>query len=84
MARKTFTIDFAEAAQRPPTGLRARARQILRGVADSLRGVPATSALWGAMDAGNAELNLAGRRFEYRIDHRERRILVVDVQRASG
>jgi hypothetical protein len=82
-AGKTFSIEFSETAQMPPADLRTRARRILRGVADSLRGVPATSALWRAMDAGNAELNLAGWRFEYRIDHRDRRIVVVDARRAA-
>jgi len=36
------------------------------------------------MGAGNAELNLAGWRFEYRVDRRDRRILVVDAQRAGA
>ena len=81
---RTFIIEFGAIAQALPTQLRKRAQQILRGVADSLKGVPASSALWREMDAGNAELNLAGWRFEYRIDHRYRRIVVVDARRADA
>jgi hypothetical protein len=81
---KTFSIEFAETAQAPPADLLARAHEVLLGVADSLRGIPARSALWRAMDAGNAELNLAGWRFEYRVHHRDRRIVVVDARRAEA
>jgi hypothetical protein len=83
-AAKKFSIEFAKTAQAPPPDLRTRAREILRGIADTLKGIPARSALWQAMDAGYAELNLAGWRFDYRIDHRDRRIVVVDARRAEA
>jgi hypothetical protein len=79
-----FSIHFAESVQEPPADLLARAREILLGIAHSLQEIPARSALWRAMGAGNAELNLAGWRFEYRVDRRDRRILVVDAQRADA
>jgi hypothetical protein len=81
---KAFSIQFAESVQEPPADLLARAHEVLLDIAHSLRGIPAKSALWREMDAGNAELNLAGWRFEYRVDRRDRRILVVDAQRAHA
>jgi hypothetical protein len=81
---KAFSIHFAQSAQEPPADLLARAHEVLVGIANSLQGIPARSALWREMGAGNAELNLAGWRFEYRVDRRDRRILVVDAQRADA
>ena len=81
---RPFSIHFADSVQAPPPDLLARAHEVLLGIADSLKGIPAKSALWREMDAGNAELNLAGWRFEYRINHRGRRILVVDAKRADA
>jgi predicted TIM-barrel fold metal-dependent hydrolase len=83
-AGKIFAIEFAAAAHALPMHLRARAREILRGVADSLKGIPESSALWREMDAGNAELNLAGWHFEYRIDHHDRRIVVVEARKVQA
>ena len=83
-AGKAFSIHFAESVQEPPADLLARAHEVLVGIANSLQGIPAQSALWRKMGAGNAELNLAGWRFEYRVDRRDRRILVVDAQRAGA
>ena len=40
-----------------------------------------SSAFWSATNAGNAELNLSEWQFEYRIYHRDRRILVVGARR---
>ena len=81
---KTYKIQFADSVQETPADLLARAHEVLVGIANSLQGIPAGSALWSEMRAGIAELNLAGWRFEYRVDRRGRRILVVDVQRADG
>jgi predicted TIM-barrel fold metal-dependent hydrolase len=81
---KAFSIHFAQSVQEPPADLLARAHEVLLGIASSLQGIPARRALWREMRTGIAELNLAGWRFEYRVDRRERRILVVDVQRADG
>jgi hypothetical protein len=82
--RRVFKIEFASAAHALPAHLRTRAREILRAVADSLDAIPESSALWREMDAGNAELNLAGWRFEYRVDHRDRSIVVVDARRVDA
>jgi hypothetical protein len=81
---KAFSVQFADSVRAPSTDLLARARQVLLGIADSLQGIPPNSALWREMGAGNAELNLAGWRFEYRVDRRDRRILVVDAQREDA
>jgi hypothetical protein len=81
---KAFSVHFADLVQELPADLLARAHEVLLGIASSLQGIPARSALWREMDAGNAELNLAGWRFEYRVDRRDRRILVVDAQRAGA
>jgi len=81
---KAFSVHFADLIQEPPADLLARAHEVLLGIASSLQGIPARSALWREMDSGNAELNLAAWRFEYRVDRRDRRILVVDAQRARA
>jgi hypothetical protein len=75
-----FSVRFAESLRAPPE-LLARAHEVLLDVADSLANVPSTSALWDAMRAGNAELNLGGWQFEYRVDHALRRIVVVDARK---
>ncbi len=46
-----------------------------------MEGIPPSSAFWSAANAGNVELNLSGWHFEYRIYHRDRRILVVSARR---
>jgi hypothetical protein len=81
---KAFSVHFAESVQEPPADLLARAHEVLLGIANSLQGIPARSALWREMGAGNAELNLAGWRLEYRVDRRDRRILVVNAQRGDA
>ena len=81
---KSFSIEFADSMDATPAHLLERAHEILVGIADSLKAIPARSALWCAMRAGNAELNLAGWRFEYRIERRDRRIVVVDARRADA
>ena len=63
-----------------PGAVRARAKEILLDVAKSLDGIPATTGYWTAMNDGFAELNLAGWRFEYRIDPGRNLIRVVTVQ----
>jgi hypothetical protein len=80
----SISIQLGDSVPAPPPDLLARAHEVLLGIANSLKGIPATSALWREMGAGNAELNLAGWRFEYRVDRRDRRILVVDAQRAEA
>ena len=81
---KGFSVHFVDSVREAPADLLARAHEVLVGIASSLQGIPARSALWREMGAGNAELNLAGWRFEYRVDRRDRRILVVDAQRAGA
>jgi hypothetical protein len=85
MARRPrqFSVRFDDSVRAPPADLLVRAHEILVGIAESLKGIPSTSALWRAMDAGNGEINLAGWRFEYRINHHERSILVVDAMRSD-
>ena len=67
---KSFSIEFADSMDATPADLLERAHEILVGIADSLK--------------ANAELNLARWRFEYRIERRDRRIVVVDARRADA
>jgi len=78
-----FSVRFAGSLRAPPE-LLARAHEVLLDVAESLENVPSTSGLWSAMEAGNAELNLGGWQFEYRVDHLQRRIVVVAGRRLAG
>ena len=78
-----FSVRFAESLRAPPE-LLARAHEVLLDVAESLENIPSTSGLWSAMQAGNAELNLGGWQFEYRVDPVLRRIVVVSAGKLAG
>ena len=78
-----FSVRFAASLRAPPE-LLARAHEVLLDVAESLANVPSTSGLWEAMRAGNAELNLGGWHFEYRVDYAQRRIAVVGARKLAG
>jgi hypothetical protein len=78
-----FSVRFAESL-RVPAELLARAHEVLLDIAASLANVPATSGLWSAMQAGNAELNLGGWHFEYHVDRVQRRISVVGARKVGG
>src|SRR5438552_1772124 len=56
---------------------RARVRDTGPDCGEHGEPISQSSAFWSATNAGNAELNLPGWQFEYRIHHRDRRILVV-------
>ena len=74
--RVPYSVHFEEHVK-VPAELRARAFEILVQIARAWRTISQSSAFWSAANAGNAELNLPGWQFEYRIHHRDRRILVV-------
>ena len=78
-----FSVRFAESLRAPPE-LLSRANEVLLDIAESLANVPATSGLWSAMRAGNAELNLGGWHFEYHVDHARHRIVVVGAKKVAG
>jgi hypothetical protein len=46
-------------------------------ISQTSRDLPSSSAFWIGADNGVSELNLGGWQFQYRIEHLERRILVV-------
>jgi hypothetical protein len=71
-----YSVHFEEHVN-VPAELRARAFELLVEIAASMETISQSSAFWSAANAGNAELNLRGWQFEYRIHHRDRRILVV-------
>ena len=77
-----FSVRFAESLRAPPE-LLTRAHEVLLDVAESLENIPGTSGLWSAMQAGNAELNLGGWQFEYRVDPVLRRIVVVGARKLA-
>jgi hypothetical protein len=74
-----YSVHFAEDVD-VPADLRMRAFEILVDISESLESIPSSSAFWSAANNGMAELNLGGWRFEYRIFHGDRRILVVDAR----
>jgi len=63
--------------------LRTKAFETLVDISETLESIPSSSAFWSAANNGVAELNLGGWQFEYRIHHRDRRILVVGVRQLS-
>jgi hypothetical protein len=63
--------------------LRTKALEILVAFSETLESIPSSSAFWSAANNGLAELNLGGWHFEYRIHHRDRRILVVAARQLS-
>ena len=78
-----YSVHFAADVD-VPADLRPKVFEIVREIAASMESIPASSAFWSAANAGNAELNLGGWQFEYRIHHRDRRILIVNARRGSG
>ena len=78
-----YSVHFAADVD-VPADLRPKVFEIVREIAASMESIPASSAFWSAANAGNAELNMGGWQFEYRIHHRDRRILIVNVRRGSG
>jgi hypothetical protein len=77
-----YSVHFAEEAD-VPVELRPRVFEILVDISESLASIPASSAFWSATNSGLAELNLGGWQFEYRIYHRDRRIVVVRARQLS-
>jgi len=71
-----YSVHFAEDVD-VSAELRTRAFQTLADISETLESIPSRSAFWSAANSGLAELNLGGWKFEYRILHRDRRILVV-------
>jgi hypothetical protein len=78
-----FSVHFAQRLDAPPE-IVARLKEVLLDVAESLGDIPSASKFWGAMDSGNAELNLGRWRFEYRVDARDGRILVLSARELAG
>ena len=74
--RMAYSVHFAEDVD-VSAELRTRAFQTLADISETLESIPSRSAFWSAANSGLAELNLGGWKFEYRILHRDRRILVV-------
>jgi hypothetical protein len=72
----SYSVHFSENVD-VSAELRARALQTLVDISETPESIPSSSAFWSAANSGLAELNLGGWKFEYRILHRDRRILVV-------
>jgi hypothetical protein len=77
-----YSVHFAEDVDVPAV-LRTRVFETLVDISETLESIPASSAFWSAANNGAAELNLGGWQFEYRIHHRDRRILVVGARQLS-
>src|SRR5712664_4905169 len=80
--RVPYSVQFAEDVD-VPAELWTRAFQTLVDISETLESIPASSAFWSAANNGLAELNLGGWKFEYRIEHHDRRILVVAARQLS-
>jgi len=78
-----YSVHFAEDVDVPPE-LRTRAFQTLVDISETLQSIPSSSAFWSAANNGLAELNLGGWKLEYRILHRDRRILVVGARQLGS
>jgi hypothetical protein len=78
-----YSVHFAAEID-APADLLLRALEVLLEIAASMEGISPTSAFWSEAHSTNAELTLGGRRFEYRILHRDRRILVVAARQLSS
>jgi hypothetical protein len=74
--RVPYSVHFAAEID-APADLLLRALEVLLEIAASMESISPTSAFWSESHSANAELTLGGWRFEYRIHHRDRRILVV-------
>jgi len=77
-----YSVHFAEDVD-VPADLRTKAFETLVDISETLESIPSSSAFWSAANNGVAELNLGGWQFEYRIHHRDRRILVVAARQLS-
>ena len=71
-----YSVHFAAEVD-APADLLLRVLEVLLEIATSMESISPSSAFWSEAHSANAELNLGGWRFEYRIQHRDRRILVV-------
>jgi len=80
--RVPYSVHFAAEID-VPADLLLRALEVLLEIAASMEGISPTSAFWSEAHSANAELTLEGWRFEYRIHHRDRRILVVGARQLS-
>jgi len=78
-----YSVHFAEDVD-VPADSRTKALEILLAISETLESIPSSSAFWSAANNGLAELNLGGWKFEYRILHRDRRILVVAARQLSS
>ncbi len=77
-----YSVHFAAEVD-APADLLLRALEVLLETATSMEGISPISAFWSEAHSANAELTLGGWQFEYRIQHRDRRILVVGARRLS-
>jgi hypothetical protein len=66
-----------------PADLLLRALEVLLEIAASMEGISPTSAFWSEAHSAT-ELTLGGWRFEYRIRHGDRRILVVGARQLGS
>ena len=78
-----YQVHFAAEID-APADLLLRALEVLLEFAASKEGISPTSALWSEAHSANAELTLGGWRFEYRIQHRDHRILVVGARQLGS
>jgi len=80
--RVPYSVHFAEDVD-APADLRTKALEILVEISKTLESIPSSSVFWSAANSGLAELNLGGWQFEYRVHHRDRRIVVVGARQLS-
>ncbi len=79
-----YSVHFGEEVD-APADLRARVFELLIAIAETMETIPSESAFWTAANsAGLAELSLGGWKFEYRIHHGDRRILVLNARWLGG
>jgi len=80
--RVPYSVHFAADID-APADLLLRALEVLLEIAASVNGISPTSAFWSEAHSAGAELKLGGWRFEYRIYHRDRCILVVGARQLT-
>ena len=79
-SRVPYSVHFAAEVD-APADLLLRVLEVLLEIATSMESISPSSAFWSEPHSANAQLTLGGWQFEYRIQHRDRRILVVGARR---
>jgi len=78
-----YSIQYSEDVH-VPAELQPGVFELLLDISDILETIPSSSAFWIGADNGVSELNLGGWQFQYRIEHLERRILVVGARQLGS